>query len=152
LRTFQNTFEILGDPCPYRAANEREYAESMLEFFTLRGKSGYFVNCPEPRATGDAEEIEWARRLWERATPTSDEEKSQIDRETLLDFLEETVKEVDSDCLPTVYDEQDWWDQEVPEEYKEHLWKAFAHKAGQGLDPGEYCAPEVPPYDPFAQR
>lgn len=51
----------------------------------------------------------------------------------------------------SVYDEQDWWDQEVPEQFKEHLLKAFAHKAALGPLPGKYCGPEVPPYDPFAR-
>jgi hypothetical protein len=38
-------------------------------------------------------------------------------------------------------DDQDRFDN-LPTEYKEHLMKAFAHKAGIGPDPGRYTGPQ----------
>jgi hypothetical protein len=66
-----------------------------------------------------AKEIEFVRNSGDRRTETwigtrqdhDDENQRQIDQETLLDFLEEAVKEVDPDCLPGHPDEQDEWDQ-----------------------------------------
>jgi hypothetical protein len=141
MNTYQNTFEILGEPWPYEAADEREYAELMLELFKLPGTTGYFIGRSKPQAVGKAEEAEWTRRLWEKLTPTDDEDKCQIDQETLLDFL----KEVDPDCLLGHPDEQDEWDQ-LPEEYKDHLKKAVVHAAGKGPHPGKYHGPEPHPY------
>ena|SRR5262249_17946648 len=40
------------------------------------------------------------------------------------------------------HDEQDEFDA-LPEEFKEHLWKAFIHKAGFGPHPGKYRGPAV---------
>ena len=39
-------------------------------------------------------------------------------------------------------DEQDEFDA-LPEEYKDHLWRAFIHKAGLGPNPGLYKGPTV---------
>ena len=39
-------------------------------------------------------------------------------------------------------DEQDEFDA-LPEEYKDHLWRAFIHKAGLGPNPGLYKGPPV---------
>ena len=41
-------------------------------------------------------------------------------------------------------DEQDQFDA-LPEEFKEHLWAVFIHKAGYGPDPGKYSGPAVDP-------
>jgi hypothetical protein len=43
-------------------------------------------------------------------------------------------------------DEQDEFDA-LPEEFKEHLWKAFQHKAGLSPNPGKYRGPAVDPDD-----
>jgi hypothetical protein len=43
-------------------------------------------------------------------------------------------------------DEQDEFDA-LPGEFKEHLWKAFQHKAGLGPNPGKYRGPAVDPDD-----
>ena len=38
----------------------------------------------------------------------------------------------------------------LPEEFKDHLWKAFIHKAGLGPGPGKYAGPAIDPDDvPF---
>ena len=39
-------------------------------------------------------------------------------------------------------DEQDEFDA-LPEEYKDHLWRAYTHKAGFGPNPGLYEGPAV---------
>ena len=45
-------------------------------------------------------------------------------------------------------DEQDEFDA-LPEEYREHLWKAFIQKAGLGPHPGKYRGPAVDPDPPL---
>jgi hypothetical protein len=80
--------------------------------------------------------IEFLRNSGKRGAETwtgtwqddDDENKRQIDQETLPDFLEEAVQEVDPDCLARHPDEQDEWDQ-LPDGYKDHLMKAFVHAA-----------------------
>ena len=38
--------------------------------------------------------------------------------------------------------QQEIWDRAMPKELTDHMFAAFAHKAGSGLDPGKYTGPQ----------
>jgi hypothetical protein len=100
MKTYQNTFETLGEPLPAQAESAREYARAFLPCFVLDEDSNrYRIDQPKNRL-GYAKEVEFWKRLYEAT-----EDKAQYDwdgedwsglisEEKLLDFLEEAVEEV----------------------------------------------------------
>jgi hypothetical protein len=91
-RTYQNTFESLGDPAPAKMESVREYARELLPMFDP-DKPGYYRIDPQPpeARVGSVREIAWWDRLYDACEQT--EESGVISEARLLDFLEEAVEE-----------------------------------------------------------
>jgi hypothetical protein len=97
MKTYINTFEIFGDPCPAECENEREYAEGLLTLFEQEQLTGGYYEVFEPMAdlTGYSKEIEWRWRLWEagkRIHEFDPDSRRRIKRSELLRFLCEAVE------------------------------------------------------------
>lgn len=99
METYQNTFEMFGDPSPRECESAEQYAESLLPFFEENG--GYYVSRPAPETShGSVLEYDWQRRVFKTAMaefvsqgdePEADDVEIPIDRQLLIKFLTEAV-------------------------------------------------------------
>ena len=83
MKTYQNTFETLGEPFPAKAESAEDYAEAYRE--TLGANADGFVRVDKPldRPTGYAHEIRFWREVWHVAEHDDDDETGLIAWETL---------------------------------------------------------------------
>src|SRR5271165_296166 len=105
MKTYQNTFESLGDPVPTRMKSAREYAKEFLPMFTLDPdkKPGRWYRIDAQvgyTRTGSSKELQWWDRLYEECEDKQPYEwdpcySGVISEERLLDFLEEAVEQVE---------------------------------------------------------
>jgi hypothetical protein len=105
MKTYQNTFETLGDPAPMEAESAREYAKGYLPMFVLeedKQPGGWYRIDAQVgyTRTGWIKEIQWWDQLYEECQDKGPYEwdpgcwSGLISEERLLDFLEQAVEEV----------------------------------------------------------
>lgn len=101
MKTYQNTFESLGDQVPCEAESAREYAKAFLPMFVEDSPGKYRIDAQYGHTrTGWAKEIQWWDDLYEATENKEGYEwdpgqcSGTISEERLLDFLEKAVEEV----------------------------------------------------------
>jgi hypothetical protein len=106
MKTYRNTFQLLGDPVPIAMESAREYAKALLPLFVLdQGKEPgrwYRIDAQAGSArTASSRELQWWDSLYE---VTEDKRPDDLERgywsgliseERLLDFLEQAIEEVE---------------------------------------------------------
>lgn len=103
MKTYKNTFEIFGDPSPCEAESAEGYAAMILPLF--EGRDGQY-RVEKPMSVGNSNEVEWTRDVWNAAveeaeargeTVEDDEEQLTISDEALLEYLLDSVEEVEEE-------------------------------------------------------
>jgi hypothetical protein len=107
MKTYQNTFESLGDPVPISMESAREYAKEFLPMFVLDEDKTpgrwYRIDAQvgyTRTRTGSAKELQWWDRLYDECEHKQPYDwdpgcwSGLISEERLLDFLEQAVEEV----------------------------------------------------------
>jgi hypothetical protein len=109
MKTYENTFQTLGDLAPMEAESARQYAKGYLPMFVLEEdkQPDNWYRIENARVgytrTGWIKEIQWWDRLYEATEEKAPYEwdpgcwSGLISEERLLDFLEEAVEEVKED-------------------------------------------------------